>query len=426
MPTITADNLDGFLYGRTDFEKRRLDKADQEAMGLDLVRRIMSRTGFVPPGRIFHIAGTNGKGSVCFYLEQALLARGERTGTFLSPHAVRLGERFRIAGEEASPESIVRAADTLQQAAGPLLEGATTFEVLFLIGAILFHEAGVTVSILETGLGGRLDTTNVVAPDAVLITPIALDHTAILGTTITAIAREKAGIIKTGVPCFTGAQKPAARAVLAETAAALQAPFHDATAVEHAWTGLGLAGGEYRCGDRKLSLRMPGRHQGDNLHLALQCLDTLGLSPPAGPFAARLAAESLPARMEYFPGTPDVLLDGGHNPAAAAVLRDLLAETGKKVHALVGIQADKDSRSFIRTMEDVVTRFTFTESGSSRTAAPAALAAGSGVTGSVIDNPQAALTAALQATPANGLLVIAGSFYLAGLLRGILTARANP
>jgi dihydrofolate synthase/folylpolyglutamate synthase len=392
-------------------------------MGLDLVRRIMGQTGFVPPGRIFHVAGTNGKGSVCFYLEQALLARGERTGTFLSPHAVNLGERFRICGREADPEAVVRAADALLRAAGPLLEDATTFEVLFLIGIILFREAGVTATILETGLGGRLDTTNVVAPDAVLLTPIALDHTAILGGTLTAIAREKAGIIKAGVPCFTAAQEPEVRAVLAETAHAQGAPLYDSSRLAHHWQSRGLAGGAYRCGERTLPLRMPGRHQGDNLHLALNCLDTLGFAPPPGPFADRLAAEALPARMEYFPGQPELLLDGGHNPAAAEALRELLAATGRKVHALVGIQADKDGPGFIRTLSSVVTRFTFTTSGSSRSAAPETLGTDAGIAGSVVRDPGAALQVALGATPPAGILVIAGSFYLAGLLRTQLTAR---
>jgi dihydrofolate synthase/folylpolyglutamate synthase len=422
MATITAANLDGFLYGRTDFEQRRLDKADQEAMGLDLVRRIMGQTGFVPPGRIFHVAGTNGKGSVCFYLEQALLARGERTGTFLSPHAVNLGERFRICGREADPEAVVRAADALLRAAGPLLEDATTFEVLFLIGIILFREAGVTATILETGLGGRLDTTNVVAPDAVLLTPIALDHTAILGGTLTAIAREKAGIIKAGVPCFTAPRSrkyvrclprpPMRRALPCTTAAGL--PITGKAAVSPA-VRTGVANVPCRCACRSATrgqsapgTELPGHPR---------------LRPSAGPFADRLAAEALPARMEYFPGQPELLLDGGHNPAAAEALRELLAATGRKVHALVGIQADKDGPGFIRTLSSVVTRFTFTTSGSSRSAAPETLGTDAGIAGSVVRDPGAALLVALGATPPAGILVIAGSFYVAGLLRTQLTAR---
>jgi len=418
MEKITADTLGTFLFNRTNFEARKLSPDNREGFSLRLISSLLGQTGQLdqlPP--VLHVAGTNGKGSVCFFLEQGLASRGLTTGTFLSPHVERINERIRLNGRPVEDAALFRAADRLRSRNLPDLHSATTFEILFLLAIEIFINKKVEYCIFETGLGGRLDTTNILSPKAVLISPISLDHTAILGTTLKEIALEKAGIIKPGVPCFLSAQQPVAAQILLNRCQSLNSDSVRADTLPFSVASKGIHGFEYSSEYGEFHCRMPGSHQAANLHLALCALHYLKLKPNISRLSTLLASENLPARMEYLPGTPAYLLDGGHNPAAAEVLVELLQGYPDKKVFLAAIQEDKDYTSYLRTLHRLEGYFIFTTTGVSRSAAPELLRTAFQRAGEAIQDSAAALQKARETAGTRGIVVICGSFYLCGSLR---------
>ena len=287
-------------------------------------RELLSHLGNPQEGiKIIHVAGTNGKGSVCAYLNAMLLAGGKKTGLFTSPHLVRINERFQINGEDVSDEQFLNAFLKVEKAAKEYeAEGEghpSYFETLFLMGMLIFKEAGVEYLVMETGLGGRLDATNVVEkPLACIITSISRDHTEYLGDTLEAIAGEKAGIIKAGVPVIYDASQPGPASVIAAKAKEMGSPawpmepsFYEMKTQSREGITFTFA---YPGGEKaELAIPYVAKYQMMNASLAFYTMHILQdvHDIPKNVLAEGLSKIKWPCRMEM--AAPGVIIDGAHN-----------------------------------------------------------------------------------------------------------------
>lgn len=307
--------------------------------------------------RSLHVAGTNGKGSTCAFASTVLRAAGHRVGLYTSPHLERVTERFQLNGQEISPEllgrRILEILERYPEAAAtpaPL----TYFEFGTVIAFWHFAQEAVDIAVLETGLGGRLDATNVVAPLVTVITPISFDHMEYLGHTLAAIAGEKAGILKPHVPVIVSRQEPEALDAITRVAAQLGAPVLLEGldfALESLSSGLSYRGPRWNLDGLALSLRGPHQRQNAAVALAaLEQLDAWGISVPPDAAAAGLATARWPGRLEEVSRQPAVVLDGAHNPGGVAVLLASLDSLypGRRIHSVFGVVADKDRAPMMR------------------------------------------------------------------------------
>jgi dihydrofolate synthase/folylpolyglutamate synthase len=400
-------------------------------LGLEQMRALMALLDH--PDRAFPsivIAGTNGKGSVTAMIERGLRAAGYRTGRYTSPHLVHLEERVVIDGEAVNADVLDLAADKIQMVSSRLPAPPSFFEATTAMALDIFRDARVDIAVLEVGLGGRLDATNVVTPIGVAITSIDIDHQQYLGDTLEAIAGEKAGVIK-----------PGAFAVLAENPAPVRAVVDAAAAGQgvrclYAPDGAVVNSHPMSDGRTELSLSTParrydvvmslrGRHQIANAITAVRVLEAVdalaGFEVPAAAIGTALSDAVWPARLEllHWRGH-DVLLDGAHNPAGARALAAYLADTyGRRLPIVVGAMRDKAVDEILAALAPAASAFLCTSAASSRAATPAELAAGAlssapGVPVRIHDRPMDALTDAMSlGTPA----VVAGSLYLCGEIR---------
>jgi dihydrofolate synthase/folylpolyglutamate synthase len=370
-------------------------------LGLEPMREACARTGH--PERAFevvHVAGTNGKGSVCAMVEAIARAEGKRTGLYTSPHLCRFAERIRIDGEPVTDDAL---ASLLARAldAGPDL---SFFETATLAAFLAFRESQVDVGVLEVGLGGRLDSTNVVpAPRAAAITRIALDHTDRLGTTLAAIAREKAGIAKPGLDIVLGPMPADIRVEIDEVARA-----HGATT-----TGVDDVDAPV-----PPEIALPGEHQRDNARVASLLAARIGASPRA--VARGLAAVRWPGRLERI---GDVLLDAAHNPDGARALAAHLRSLGlppAEVVLIFGSLADKDWAAMLDVLAPLAgERLYVVPPGTSRPAVnPQTLAARH--PGTVAATLEEALRATTDPTRPGHVTVLCGSLVLVGQARSAL------
>jgi dihydrofolate synthase/folylpolyglutamate synthase len=402
--------------------------------GLDNITALLAALG--RPDRAFqsvHVAGTNAKGSVTAMVDRALQAAGHRTGRYTSPHLVDLSERFVVDGTPVAREPLVSAiADVREaaaglQAAGTLAAPPTFFEVTTAVAFELFRRARIEIAVCEVGLGGRLDATNVLTPSVSAITSIAFDHQQYLGTTLAAIAFEKAGIIKPGVPVVVGDITGSAADVIAEVAAERGAPLvwaRDGVAVSDVQAGpdgtlfrVSTAARDYG----PLRLALAGRHQVDNAVVAiriLETLDALGNAVPASAVARGLAAVRWPGRLERIvrPNGRELLLDAAHNPAGAAALASYLGATGEKRPLVFAAMRDKDVGGMLNSLAPAVSAVVVTRTSNSRSAEPAELAQllREGVPDlpvTVCAAPASALEIAWEMSPR---IVVAGSIFLLG------------
>ena len=285
-------------------------------LGLERIRAVLQALGR-PQDRLrfVHVAGTNGKGSTCAMIESALRASGLRTGLFTSPHLADPTERIRIDG---APISADRFADAFNRLLGL---HTTYFETVTAMALLVFAEERVDMVVLEVGLGGRLDATNVVSPDLSVITPVDFDHEAFLGKSLESIACEKAGILKPGVPAVFARQRPEAARVLDRRAAELSIPV--ARTADWLVSDLDIdpRGSRFRLtGERDLRLACPlaGEHQVENAVTAAVALARLGIADSA--IETGIARARWPGRLERVSERPEIILDGAHNPAGARAL----------------------------------------------------------------------------------------------------------
>lgn len=332
--------------------------------GLSRIRALLARLGNPQDQlRFIHIAGTNGKGSTAAMLSSVLQAAGYRAGLFTSPYITRFNERMRADGKMITDDELIELTARVRPHLATLPEAPTEFEMITAIAFLYFLEKRCDVVVLEAGLGGRLDSTNVIrAPEAVILTAIGLDHTELLGDTIEKIAHEKAAIIKKGTSVVLSAQDEAVTRIVQERCMEEEAPLvvTDPTQwrVTAAWDGLTF---DYRQ-RQGLLLRLFGAYQMQNAAAALDAIDVLVKKGfPIGEDAIRagLANVSWPGRFEVLQRAPLLLLDGAHNPNGIAALAESLRLyfPGKKIVFVMGALKDKDYTSMIRMLVPLASRF---------------------------------------------------------------------
>jgi len=387
-------------------------------LGLENTHRLLDRLDNPQRRlRIIHIAGTNGKGSTAAALDQILRSHGLRTGLYTSPHLHSFCERIRIDNQPISEAEVVSQTAAIRACATDLTP--TFFEFTTAMALRIFALQAVDWVILETGLGGRLDSTNVVTPHLSMITPIAFDHAAYLGETLAEIAAEKGGIIKAGVPVVSARQLPEALAVLQRLSDENGAGLYLA-ARDFVWD-MPPQPFNYRgvhAAVARIESGLAGLHQRENISLALAAAELLlGTLDPAITHQA-LAALRWPGRLEW---CGDVLLDGAHNPHAAVALADYLAE--QDLHELlwvVALKADKDACGILTPLLPHAARV-FVSALDAEAAKPAGqllrIAAEAGVAGEELASPGAALQRALELRRPGQKILVAGSLFLVAEVR---------
>lgn len=391
--------------------------------GLETTRELAARAGNPHERlRFIHVAGTNGKGSTCAMLESIYRAAGLRVGLFTSPHLVAFGERIQVNRQPIAEADICRLVTELQTWLGancldenicgnarPTALEPTFFEAVTVMALRYFAEQHCDLVVWETGLGGRLDATNIVTPLASVITTIGLDHQNWLGHTLREIAAEKAGIIKAGVPVVTGATSPEARAVIAETAARLHAPLTLVTADDACRPPLD-----------DIELPLLGDHQRLNAAVALAAVRAVSAQIPVSQAAIRqgLATVAWAGRLQLLRrGAQRILLDGAHNLDSARCLRAALAQhfPGERPALVLGILRDKDHAEMCAILSPLAARILLTPVQNERTIAAAELlapcrAANQAAAIVVCDSLPDALRRAADAP----FVLITGSLYLIG------------
>ncbi len=335
-------------------------------LGLEQTRLLMERAGAPDKAlRFIHIAGTNGKGSCAAMLEGALRHCGYRTGLYTSPHLVSPCERIRVNGCAVSEEVYADAVANLKEIADQLAQCPTYFEFTTVMAAKIFADAQVDFVIWETGMGGRFDSTNVVTPVCSVITGIAMDHEKYLGTDLTSIAREKAGIIKPGRPVFCGELPPEAARVVDETAVRVGAAVKYCPIDSCRDLKISLNGDRFiQCFDyagHRVRLGLAGPLQRRNFKVVYEVLSFLASEFGFGLDKALdgLAAVRWPARIQFLPDGS--ILDGAHNPDGAGALVEALAEIlpGEKFTVIMANFADKDTAGVLRELNKVAAGFVF-------------------------------------------------------------------
>jgi len=420
--------LDDVIARLSALHPKRID------LGLERMHRVLERLGHpdkkLPP--VIHVAGTNGKGSTVAYLRAILEAAGLRVHVYTSPWLVRINESFRLAGKLVSDDELLAAFEQCERAnAG---EPLTFFEAKTAAGFLLFAKHPADVLLLEVGLGGRLDSTNVVeAPLASVITPISMDHMEFLGDNLVAIAGEKAAIIKRNVPVVSAEQEPEAMAVIEQQAQRMRSPLHAAGQQWHVGVERGRLVYQDERGLMDLAApRLFGRHQFDNAGLAiatLRAIDQLKIGHAA--YEGIVNAE-WPARMQRLssgklialgPAGCEIWLDGGHNAdggrVAAAALGDLEERVSRQLVVIAGMMGNKDASAFLANFAGL-TRHIFTvEIPGQDNAMPqdrlAAAARALGMRVEIAGSVEAALCSIEQLVyDIPPRILIGGSLYLAG------------
>lgn len=402
--------------------------------GLSSTANLLRRLGNPHEGlKAVHIAGTNGKGSTAAMLSAVLIQAGYSVGLYTSPHLVRFNERFRINDRDVSDEEILATFHKVRAMVDER-QPPTYFEMTTAMAFSLFAEQAVDWVVLEVGMGGRLDATNIIRPRIAVITNVSLEHREYLGLTLTAIAREKAGIIKQGAPLVTAVGQPAALAVIKSRCLEARVPWYGVGRhLKMRWQGRGRF--SYRgLGWRLDDLRTPlmGRYQAINAATALGALEVLerqGL--------CRFTEEQLrrgldktrwSGRLEWLGGSPPILLDGAHNPAGVAALkRSLLEELSfRRLIVVLGVMADKDLRSILATFTSLAQHIILTRPRYERAAEPEALrelAAGRAEQIEVITPVAAALERARRLAGPGDLVLVTGSLYFIGEVKEVYERR---
>jgi dihydrofolate synthase/folylpolyglutamate synthase len=402
--------------------------------GLEVTRALLAALGN-PQDRsaCLHVAGTNGKGSVCALLDAMLRAAGFRTGLYTSPHLVRFNERFRVDGAAITDAELAARVDEEERAAAAvrarLGKEPTFFESGTAVAFLHFLRQRVDVAVLETGMGGRLDATNVVTPRVAVVTRVDLDHMAYLGATLPEIAREKAGIVKPGRPVVGGAMPEAARAVLREVAAAQGAPLawsDEQVAVERVAQDFG--GQVLRVRSRRrdygeLRLRLLGDYQLENVATAVAAVEAMaehgGPALEADAVRAGAASAVWPGRCHVVSRDPPFVLDGGHNPGAGHALALTLGALlrGRPLGLVVGMCGDKDVEGFLAAFAGLAKRLWLVPIRDERNAAPARLRAAAAPLGAETTEcgaAEAVRESLVWARAAGGAVCLAGSLFLVG------------
>jgi dihydrofolate synthase/folylpolyglutamate synthase len=389
-----------------------------------------------------HIAGTNGKGSVAAFSESILREAGLTTGLYTSPHLIRVEERIRIGGLQISPRSFASLATRIQATEASLLKRKaldrrlTTFEFLTCCAFLHFARKKIDIAVVEVGLGGKLDSTNVIHPQVSVITGISLDHQSLLGRTLTKIAGEKAGIIKPSTPAVSGCCSPAPRRVIRNRAREVAAPLVEAC--ESCKIRITKETGGYYSFDlqtprrkyRNLHLSIAGEHQTRNAALAVAAIEQLKSFPVrTGDVHRGLARARWSGRLDEYRCRRRTLLDGAHNPEGARLLRDFLIKRNEsEVHLVFGALRDKDIRGMGAHLFPAATSIHLAPIANSRSATPDEIAGLNKAFRSRMrphSNMREALYSAWDECSRQGLVVVTGSLYLIGDLLPLIRKDAE-
>ncbi len=424
-------------------------------LGLESMRQFLDSVGNPHRGlRFMHVAGTNGKGSVSTTLRTILTKAGYKVGLYTSPHLSCVRERFRIDGRFISEEAFARQASVIREALGE--RQITYFEFATALALLWFAEEQVDVAILEVGMGGRLDATNVITPLVSVITNVSMDHEQYLGNTLAAVAFEKAGVIKPGIPVVAGVAVDESLAVVAQVCQERQAPlfllgreFDVLRGPEGSWEYRGIDHSHSLAG---LQCRLKGGYQIGNAAVALAALETISETLPVSGEAIRqgLLSVAWPGRLEYFcladgkpvecpaeatahaPSLRRYLLDGAHNPAGVESLRDALVGEFRYDRLILvwACMGDKDVAATLTTIAPLADRIIFTRPESERSATPeqltAILAEEERSKAQGAPTVAEALILAADLAHSGDLICVAGSLYLVGAARKILLGEVAP
>lgn len=381
----------------------------------------------------FHIAGTNGKGSTAAMLHRILSLQGYRTGLYTSPHVVSFTERIRVGEQEISPEEVVELTESIQRRLKEEGVGLTFFEFVTVMAFIYFARREIDVAVVEVGLGGRLDATNLVSPCVSIITTISKDHEAYLGSDILAIAREKGGIIKEGIPVVGGAVLPEVEGLLAEIAKAKGSP-HFFLGRDFAFELLNegahfhYRGLDWQLPDLSLALR--GMYQRANAAVVLGALEVGRPSFQVSEVAIRAGFSTVfwPGRFEVISEHPTVILDGAHNGEGVRALVNEIRhfQGGKKVRLLFAAMGDKDWSLMLGDLSEVASEVVLTRVPMERSACPQTLAGAvpEGIRIRIVESPVKAAEYLISSTQMDDTILVAGSLYLLGEVRPWLVAAA--
>jgi dihydrofolate synthase/folylpolyglutamate synthase len=428
------DETIGYLYGLQQYGMK---------FGLDNITRLLSAAGNPQEAfRSIHVGGTNGKGSTSAMIESMLRTAGTTTGLFTSPHLVSFTERIRVNAEEIRVEEVVDLAAEVRQIVESM-EGfsPTFFEVVTTMAFLYFRRRNVQWAVVEVGLGGRLDATNLLMPEVTVITPIGYDHCEFLGRTLKEIAGEKAGIIKERIPVVTAAQRSEAMEVIEKKAVekgcqlfrygeqfTAQLLSFSPGGIRFRYTGAG----QYE----DIDVPLAGEHQMTNGAMAIKTVEILSqqLGDLRCDIRKGLAAVQWPGRLEMAKDDPPILIDGAHNPHAAVVLshylREVLSCRYKRIILVAGIMADKDIDGILNPLLPLVAEVIFASPAYGRAAPPEALAAraaAAGYSSRAAGSVARALLVAEGLWRSGDLIVVTGSFYTIGEakealgIKGVLT-----
>ena len=406
-------------------------------LGLDRMEELLRRLGNPQDDlKVIHVAGTNGKGSVSKYLEEGLSACGYKMGLYTSPYIETFNERIRYDGADISDEDLEYYGQKVVSAAEAMvadgLDSPTEFEVVTAIAFLYFAGRQADITILEVGLGGIGDSTNVVkSPLASVITSISYDHMAQLGSSLAEIAVNKAGIIKTGCPVIANVPQRDAAKIIARKAYAMGSRLYDISGIRAAVSdetpfSQKVSMELYEKSYSDVEISMVGRHQAENLKTALATLEILRKSG-----AVKLDREALydglkrarqPGRFEVISEDPLVIIDGAHNEAGAQALQETMAQhfAGKKILLVAGILADKEIDSIVKFLTKITDHIIVTEPDNPRKLAAEKLAehvADFGVAAEAVSDVEAAVHRAKELAEGYDVILFAGSLYLIGDVR---------
>lgn len=433
-----------YLYSFVDYSVKRKYRYSSEVFQLSRVEQFLHALG--DPHlqyRVVHVAGTKGKGSTCSMIAAALTSAGYRTGMYTSPHLLRITERFRIDGEEIPEEKFADLVAELKPVAETVPD-LTTYEIATVLMFLYFAREEVDVAVVEVGLGGRLDATNVVQPDVCVITSLSYDHMHLLGNSLSDIAREKAGIIKPGVPVVLAPQQHEANRVVEEVARELQAPLlrvgqdwhfsHGSHSLEYQivyfWSDNDRPQMEAYidsgCGEEWIPLRyeipLLGYHQVincANARVALEVLRNTGLKISEEHIHEGFRNVEWRGRFQILSRDPTIVIDSAHNRDSALRLRIALDDyfPGQKVTLIFGASADKDIKGMFTDLLPRISRLITTRANHPRAEDPGKLsdkASGYGLSVQVEEDVASALQRAISQVRPDEVILVSGSIFIAG------------
>ncbi len=435
-----------FLLQTIDYEKLTQYKYDTTSFDLKRMEDMLSFVGNPHKKRKYvHISGTKGKGSTAIIIASILKEFGLKTGLFTSPHLIYLGERMKVNDRMISKKTFVQLIDKLK----PYIDRTilktptlmpTFFEIVTAIAFLYFEKKKVDMSVLEVGMGGRLDSTNIIKPDVTVITPVGYDHMDKLGHTLDKIAYEKAGIIKKDIPVVSSIQEPKALAIIKETSKKKKAPLYligkdvlinDIKIIKRN----GLNGTEceiktWRNRYKRIFLPLIGRHQIENCATAIATIEVLSetgvINTDNETVINALAKVRCPARIEVISSNPLIILDTAHTVASMKILKESIQETlsYKNLILVIGLSSDKDIEGVLREIVYIADSLILTRTGNPREADPVQMAVVAKrfytKKALVIEDIDEALNEAKRITKKDDMICITGSFFLAGKVEKIV------